>query len=731
MRTSIDGLDADEREALPAGTQLGVWRIDATIGSGGMATVYRAERSDGLFDQTVAIKVLPPGDAPRAMRFEAERRRLASLNHPGICRIIDGGSEIGPGGEQTPWMAMEFVDGKPIDAFADEQSLSVRARLLLINELCAALSHAHDRLIAHRDLKPDNVLVDGSSRVRLIDFGIAGLIDEEDNSQRGTLTAAYAAPEQIGLAEQGVSTDVFGLGMLLHRLLIGSLPPRRPDHGVKVSPSAFDNAERAAITQRALATDPADRYPSIEALQADINASLRHRPVSAMGDGAIYRARKFLTRYPIQSLLGASLFVALSAGLLVSLAAQREAQAQAEIAQEELARAEFFLLSSDTALEISNTYQDLMQRTFGTAEEQQRLNDSLMARWREAHSRREEEPHKAALLSYSIGRHFLFRNDFTRAVEILEPWVEQGYGHPRIRTLGKVLLPIAYTNLGNTDKAIPLLRETEATFANSYEALSPDHVAIAGRLASNTRDADDIERALALLSAAMDEQTHPELLTYFWNMVSSMERLRGDLKAAHDAAREVVNVMESSRLNTIAGRDVARMNLASFELDLDGDRVLARRLAEAVMAGEIAASRVNREYGRAMALIAMLDHFEGRSDGVPERLAEAASIIKRFAGVGSPHYTDTMAARAEVLADLGLSEQASQAIAELKAELADQTLRRSSGYMLILTEAYVTKAAPKEAIDAQVIRTSSTLTALVERLRHRGVLDDSVEGFAD
>ncbi len=652
MLTSVgSGGIADETQLKP-GDRVGNWRIEAMVGRGGMATVYRAMRDDGLFEQRVALKILPPGDAHRVERFNTERQRLASLEHPGICRIIDGGSF----GEQQPWMAMEFIDGEAIDVYADEHDLGLRARIKLMIELCGAVNHAHDNLIAHRDIKPDNVLVDAEGNVRLIDFGIASLLDED--SAPGSLTAAYAAPEQLSLSEQGASADVFALGMLLHRLLTGALPDRLADNGVQVASEQFHRKDLAVIALRALATETDQRYRSVDALAADLTAFLEHRPVAARNGGNVYRAGRFVRRYPLQSALAAGLIAALAAGLVTSLLLLQRAEEQTRIAQEELVRAEYFLESSSTALEISNTYQDLMQRVFGSEAELQRLNDSLLDRWQQAREQRFTEPHKASLISYSIGRHFLFRNDFTNARAVLEPWVTEGYGEPYLLKLGQVLLPIVYINIGEKDLALPMLRASEADYASSFDALSADHIAITSRLAGVSGERRDIDQTLSVLKAAMSEPQHPELMTYYWNVTSSMQRLLGNFEAAFEAAQEVVKIVEASPLNSISGRDVARLNLAEYEYYLRGDLERTRSLAEAVLVGETEATRINRESGRAIALLALADHADGSDPQASTRLLEAATIIERYSGRESYHYIDIFCSYLETLAREGERELA-------------------------------------------------------------------------
>src|SRR5690606_22156084 len=219
------------------GATLGRWRIDAKLAEGGMGVVYRAARADGVFDQLAAVKVLRGGAIARdaARRFDKERRLLARLEHPNIARVLDGGTtETG-----TPYLVMELIDGVAIDRYCDAERLSVEDRLGLFVSVCRAAQFAHRNLVLHRDLKPSNVLVDHHGQPKLLDFGIARLLGQDDLQVTQTaarlLTPEYASPEQLRGESLTTASDVYSLGVLLYELLCG----RRPHDAAGRSPGEW------------------------------------------------------------------------------------------------------------------------------------------------------------------------------------------------------------------------------------------------------------------------------------------------------------------------------------------------------------------------------------------------------------------------------------------------------------------------------------------------------------
>ncbi|MCP1469745.1 hypothetical protein J3E64_001427 [Sphingobium sp. OAS761] len=278
--------------------RIGPFRVTGEIARGGMGAVVRAERDDGLFQQVVAIKLIR-GDiaSPRAKaRFAEERRILARLRHPGIVRIVDGGDA-----DNRPWLAMDFIEGAPIDQALHAKSASLEDRLSAFEAVCEAVAFAHRQLVVHADIKPSNVLFDGEGRVHLLDFGIARLIAALDTDEAGDpypLTKGYAAPERAVGTMPTVASDVFSLGMLLLAILDKPVP--RDGTGLVEGtrlPQGILQGDLAAIAGRALAERPEDRYSDVPELLEDIRRHRDYRPVRAQGDaGWRYLASRFAYR---------------------------------------------------------------------------------------------------------------------------------------------------------------------------------------------------------------------------------------------------------------------------------------------------------------------------------------------------------------------------------------------------------------------------------------------------
>jgi len=299
-----------EHQSIETKTRCGPFRLLRVLGRGGMGSVYLAERADGEVEQRVAIKVIGKWRLEPAFvdRFLRERQILATLNHPGIARLLDVGHTSGG----QPYLAMEYVDGVPIDDYAAK--LDLRRKLTLFLKACEAVSYAHRNLIIHRDLKPSNILVDSSGELKLLDFGIAKILDatiDQALTQERALTPAFASPEQVRGAAQATTTDVYSLGAVLYKLLTGQSPHVLSNHSQQdlelavcltepAAPSRLNPSlpkDIDAIVLKALRKEPEERYGSADALAGDIRAFLESRPVAARRGSAWYRSRKFLRRY--------------------------------------------------------------------------------------------------------------------------------------------------------------------------------------------------------------------------------------------------------------------------------------------------------------------------------------------------------------------------------------------------------------------------------------------------
>jgi serine/threonine-protein kinase len=339
--------------------RVGAYRLVREIGRGGMSRVFLAERADGQFEQRVALKLLRPGldsELDQA-RFRHERQILASLNHPNIARLFDGGvTEDG-----VPYLVLEYIEGQPIDRYCAERGLSTVERLSLFLPVLDATQYAHRNLVVHRDLKPSNIFVAADGAVKLLDFGLAKLLDQavDDGAtltQTGQrwMTPEYAAPEQVEAGAVTTLTDVYQLGAVLYELLAGAPPFGKRARGLYDLESAVLNADprppsaagasRAlrgdvdAIVLKSLAKEPEHRYASAAAMREDIERFLAGRPVRARPQSAGYRVRKFVRRHSA-ALTGVAVSgLALLTATAFSLYGMREATRQRDRAEEALRR---------------------------------------------------------------------------------------------------------------------------------------------------------------------------------------------------------------------------------------------------------------------------------------------------------------------------------------------------------------------------------------------------------
>ena len=377
--------------AARTGRRIGAYRLVREIGHGGMGAVYLAERADGQFQQQVAVKFIRHGidSATLRRRFRTERQILARLEHPNIARLIDGGvSDDG-----LPYLAMEYVEGTRIDAYCDAQHLSTNERLRLFLAVCEAVHYAHQNLVVHRDLKPSNILVTESGAVKLLDFGIAKLLDDKDDATQPpvdevpltrtgmrVMTPEYASPEQVRGEPVTTASDVYALGIILYELLAGQRPyrlsglspgeverivcdqaPARPSTAVTraaetgdTRPATPEEISRMRSTQpdklrrrlagdldtivmMALRKDPSRRYGSVGQLSEDIQRHLDGLPVTARPDSVAYRTSKFIRRHWVGVTAAVVVFLSLLGGIATTAWQARVAGQQRQKAEQRFA----------------------------------------------------------------------------------------------------------------------------------------------------------------------------------------------------------------------------------------------------------------------------------------------------------------------------------------------------------------------------------------------------------
>ena len=456
---------------LAAQSIVGPYRLLREIGQGGMASVWLADRPDGLLERQVALKLphVSWGISSFAERMARERKILASLTHPNIARLYDAGIAA----DGRPFLALEYVDGQPIDVYANSAGLTVRARVELGVQVARAVAYAHAHLVVHRDLKPSNILIDAHGQAHLLDFGVAKLVDPQfgDVADEGSqltlatgrvLTPDYASPEQIRGDAIGTASDIYSLGIVLFELLAGARPYRlKSGLGAAALAEAIARAEapRAsvaatdptlkrqlagdldAILAKAIAKDPRERYATMDALADDLERHLRGEPVQARPASRWYLAERWVRRHKVESAIALALLVAalggayaqvlvlvaLGVGAVVALWQRNRALRQAELARAALARTEQvknFIASIFT--------QAVPREGHGGAVT---AVDLLQAAARRVETDLSGQPEIAAELGALIGTSFNELGDYRAAMEWLPKVVERctrtlGATHP-------------------------------------------------------------------------------------------------------------------------------------------------------------------------------------------------------------------------------------------------------------------------------------------------------------
>lgn len=339
------------------GIRVGPYKLIRRIGEGGMGVVFLASRAEGDFEQQVAIKFVQGGPG-LIDRFRHERRILASLTHPNIARLLDGGATA----DGLPYLVMEYIEGRPLIEYCRELALNTRQRLLIFEQICAAVQHAHQQLVVHRDIKPGNILVTPEGVPKLLDFGIAKLLlpdAREDLPSTLTspgmrlLTPDYASPEQVRRDSITVASDVYSLGAVLYELLTGKRAHQLDNHSeaelnrvicerdVTPPSKAVDDTrlrkelsgELDDIVGHALRKDPARRYASVEQFAGDIRRHLENLPILARPETSFYRVRKFVTRNRVPVTAAILVLASLSAGIIATTLQAHRADAQAARAE--------------------------------------------------------------------------------------------------------------------------------------------------------------------------------------------------------------------------------------------------------------------------------------------------------------------------------------------------------------------------------------------------------------
>jgi serine/threonine-protein kinase len=578
------------------GTKIGPFVLLEKLGEGGSSFVYRAEREQEGVRQSVALKLLRRGiyDRHDRRRFRDERRALAGLRHPGIAHLIEGG--ITDNG--VPYIALELVEGTPITAFARERQLDLRCRLRLFVEICRAVAAAHRALIVHRDLKPSNTLVTPDGRVKLLDFGIAKLLDADTGPDshptrtgHGALTPAYAAPEQFSGAATTTATDVYSLGVLLDELVTGTrraqgdvrTPSARIDANTEgeagTSPAAPGLTRRTlrgdidTIVMKATEVEPERRYTSAGALADDVERHLDGRPIEAHPPTRRYRLRKFVGRHRGGVAVTALFVLGILSALGIALWQADRARAQATRAN---AIRDFMVTAFREATpsvprgpppRITEVVQQAIDKARADPDMDRRVRAELLTElgvvlrmqgnpeqslelldWNHAQAVRDfgVENHLAIDSGYELAQTLVLQGDYDRARTLLDDLLPRSLAvDPELHT--DLLHASARLATKQHDIARAEREDSEA-LAIDRALEDPERLAWALSFVANTRlSADDYEEAAILyreaiaLRVAQYGQDHLSIATLRSGLSRAL-RLSGDLAGAEREARAAIAI---------------------------------------------------------------------------------------------------------------------------------------------------------------------------------------------
>lgn len=675
--------------SLASGDVVGGFRILRLIGRGGMGEVYLAERDDARFAQRVALKLLRPEAAGRLTRFDAERRLLATLEHPGIARFIDGG--LAPDGR--PFMAIEYVEGSPVMAWCTAHGATLEQRLDLMLQLCDAVSHAHGHLIVHRDIKPGNIMVDQDGRARLLDFGIAKLIDDaapDDATTQALLTPGYAAPEQFLREAPTVAADIYALGGVLYELLCGQAAwhreggalPRALTRLVEGDPELPSKAaaRRAeppvpptriagdldAIVAKAMRHDPVARYASAASMADDLRRYLRFEPVAARKGTFGYQLRRLLRRHRGAAFASAAALIALLAGIAGITWQAHRAAVERDIAQSAARRAE--AVNQAMSLMFRNA-QDFGKG--GEASAHDLLDDSahrLIGSFG-AHS-----PDTAPIVS-ALAELYLQIDDVAGAETLLSSAIAKGVGRddPAARARLEMDLGTVEGATGKLDDAKRLLAAADAVWATDPERYRKERLEAVAAHAQILRQDGQRDAAIDLLRTSLPEAErvyadNPRVLLIRYN----------------NLAVHLVEANRLAELNDVLGRAEALVRRLHLERSPAALNILQLRggyyarkdqQAEALRTFQQTADIRRALFGPSRFLSADLLQVGrtqiglGRLQDGERTLTEAQTMARQYAGISSPITTMIGISLGETYARLGKVDDAERAFAAIQPAL--------------------------------------------------------------
>jgi eukaryotic-like serine/threonine-protein kinase len=645
-------------EDMAGGTRIGSWRIIARIGRGGMGVVYEAERAEGDFRQRAAVKVLRHEATAELSRFHVERQILARFEHPGIARLYDGGVTA----DGRPFMVMEFVEGSPITEYCVATHASLDERMRLFIQVCESVAYAHRNLIVHRDLKPANIFVTAQGQVKLLDFGIAKLIDAERSELTQTaaapMTPLTAAPEQLLGQPVTTATDIYALGLLLFELLTDTQPwlrgggPIAQAVRVILDQPAPVPSERAAantaatpfsprllrgdfdsIVAKAVRKQPSHRYATVEALQGDIDHALRGEPVAARSGARLYVFNRTLRRYRWVTVAVVAVLISLAVGLGAAAWQARRAAIERDAARREASREEAVRYQLTRLFRTA-----LEERGSQPATAKTMIDSSALRVLREYRSQPELEGQIVLVLADL----YAALEDAEGASALLEGFVSQAGPDSDPSALADARQKLANILLlqGHTDRAAALLAQAEQFWKQDPDRYAEERLEGLGVKARVQRMAGDLDAASATETQAISQRialsgriNRETAVIYNSHAITLTNANRLDEALA--AYRETTAIYEALGLADEVEAQVIRGNMGLLEF-----RTGHLRRAEGLLRG---ASQRERELaGETAAVAAVLGLYaevlsaSGRGSQALPIAREAMDIATRSAGPASP-----------------------------------------------------------------------------------------------
>ncbi len=631
-------------------TTFGPYRLLEEIGRGGMGTVYRAERADAEFEKQVAIKVVKRGmDTDEVLRrFRNERQILASLEHPNVARLYDGG--VSPDGR--PYLVMEYIEGRPITAYCDERRLGIDERLALFRTVCRAVQFAHQNLVVHRDIKPSNILVNQSGEVKLLDFGIAKLLDQSPTPDTRTetriLTPDYASPEQILGRPVTTASDVYALGVVLYELLTGRRPYSPASVGDRTvlereipRPSAAVEGEKSrrlrgdldTVALKALEPERERRYQSALELLGDIDRYLEGQPVLARPATLGYRTRKFIGRHRAGVAVGSALAVlALAFGLYHSSRITRERDL-AERQRDKARQVVGFLTEMLAAADPLQAQGDTLTVFDVLARSEARLDTALVA-----------QPEVREELWRVMGATYRELGENARARRVLDSAYALGRALRGDRDSAVIEtasdLAAVLQNVGERDSAEQLVRQVLKAQQAFY---GEEHLKVASslnHLGQLRWAAGDFEGAAGHIrqSLAMNRRlgAEPEILAFNLNDLGAVLRSLNRNAEAEPVLREALELRETALGPNHPSVATTMLNLAAVLRDAGRYAVAESLFRESLTLRRRAFGSDHPELGSSFIGLGLTLHAQGDYAGAEAAFREALDLYTRTLGPEHP-----------------------------------------------------------------------------------------------